>query len=76
MNIKTAPITEEFGTTLFCTADVDICDLDRDKVIDSFKSSSLLLLEALTLILKNLKHLQNYSVITLFPMWGVLIVEK
>jgi alpha-ketoglutarate-dependent taurine dioxygenase len=43
MNIKTAPITEEFGTTLFCTADVDICDLDRDKVIDSFKSSSLLL---------------------------------
>ncbi len=41
--MKTAPITETFGTTILGTADVDICQLDRTEVINCFKSSSLLL---------------------------------
>lgn len=41
--MKTAPITETFGTTILGTAEGDICDLDRTEVINLFKSSNLLL---------------------------------
>ena len=42
MNITTAPITAQFGTTIFGTRESDICELDQKEIIDSFKSSSLL----------------------------------
>jgi alpha-ketoglutarate-dependent taurine dioxygenase len=41
--MKTAPITETFGTSILGTSDVDICELDQTEVINCFKSSSLLL---------------------------------
>lgn len=41
--MKTAPVAETFGTTLLGTTEADICELDQTEVINSFKSSSLLL---------------------------------
>lgn len=43
MTLKTAPLSEKLGTTLFGKTDFDICDLDREEIIDLFKSSHVLL---------------------------------
>jgi alpha-ketoglutarate-dependent taurine dioxygenase len=42
MNLKTAPLFETLGTTIFGT-NGEICKLDKAEVIDKFNSSSLLL---------------------------------
>jgi alpha-ketoglutarate-dependent taurine dioxygenase len=43
MKIKIAPITDNFGLTLFGTTESNICELAQKEIIDSFKSKSLLL---------------------------------
>ena len=43
MNLKTTPISQELGTIILGTDDSDILNLDRQDIIECFKSSSLLL---------------------------------
>jgi alpha-ketoglutarate-dependent taurine dioxygenase len=55
MAIRTAPLSETFGTTLLATNQVNICELAQDEIRNLFKSSSLLLFRGFDVDTDNFK---------------------